>query len=96
MTKVNDDLREVLVILQEECGEVVQEICKIMRFGPDQCKPNSDETNIQYLQKELGDLTAMIELLVDLNVGVTNEGMNEAKMKKFQKLKQWSDLQINK
>jgi NTP pyrophosphatase (non-canonical NTP hydrolase) len=93
---MNDDLREVLIILQEECGEVVQEICKIMRFGPDQCKPNSDETNIQYLQKELGDLTAMIELLVDLNVGVTNEGMNEAKMKKFQKLKQWSDLQINK
>lgn len=93
---MNDDLREVLIILQEECGEVVQEICKIMRFGPDQCKPNSDETNIQYLQKELGDLTAMIELLVDLNVGVTNEGMNEAKMKKFQKLKQWSDLKINK
>jgi NTP pyrophosphatase (non-canonical NTP hydrolase) len=93
---VNEDLREVLIILQEECGEVVQEICKIMRFGPDQCKPNSDETNIQYLQKELGDLTAMIELLVDLNVGVTNEGMHEAKMKKFEKLKQWSDLKINK
>lgn len=93
---MNEDLREVLIILQEECGEVVQEICKIMRFGPDQCKPNSDETNIQYLQKELGDLTAMIELLVDLNVGVTNEGMHEAKMKKFEKLKQWSDLKINK
>ncbi len=89
-------MREVLIILQEECGEVVQEICKIMRFGPDQCKPNSDETNIQYLQKELGDLTAMIELLVDLNVGVTNEGMHEAKMKKFEKLKHWSDLKINK
>ena len=93
---MHNDTREVLIILQEECGEVVQEICKIMRFGPDQCKPNSDETNIQYLQKELGDLSAMIELLVDLNVGVTNDGIREAKIKKFEKLKQWSDLNINK
>jgi hypothetical protein len=48
------------------------------------------------LQKELGDLQAMIELLVDNNVGVTLNGMNTAKLKKFEKLKQWSNLKINK
>jgi hypothetical protein len=55
-----------------------------------------EESNIQRLQKELGDLQAMIELLVDNNVGITLDGMNTAKLKKFEKLKQWSNLKINK
>jgi hypothetical protein len=67
-----------------------------MRFGPDQCKPGSNETNIQALEQELGDLQAMIELLLDNNIGVTTAGLIEAKKKKFKKLKKWSNLTINK
>ncbi len=93
---MNDEVREILLILQEEAIEVAKEVSKIMRFGPDQCKPNSDETNIQSLQSELGDLAAMVELLTDANVGVTNEGMISAKQKKFEKLKRWSNIRINK
>lgn len=93
---MNDEVREILLILQEEAIEVAKEVSKIMRFGPDQCKPNSDETNIQSLQAELGDLAAMVELLTDANVGVTNEGMISAKQKKFEKLKRWSNIRINK
>jgi NTP pyrophosphatase (non-canonical NTP hydrolase) len=37
---------ECLTILMEECGEVIQEASKIMRFGNDTSK----------LTKELGDL----------------------------------------
>lgn len=93
---MNEDTREILIILQEECNEVAKEICKIMRYGPDQIKPGTDLTNIQHLEHELGDLMAMIELLQDNNVGVTIKGMNKAKKKKFEKLKQWSNLTINK
>lgn len=93
---MNDETREILLILQEEAIEVAKEVSKIMRFGPDQCKPNSDETNIQSLQAELGDLAAMVELLTDANIGVTNEGMISAKQKKFEKLKRWSNIRINK
>jgi len=93
---MNDEVREILLILQEEAIEVAKEVSKIMRFGPDQCKPNSDETNIQSLQAELGDLAAMVELLTDANIGVTNEGMISAKQKKFEKLKRWSNIRINK
>lgn len=93
---MNEDLRETLLILQEECAEVTQAISKCFRFGPDQCKPGKDLTNVQHLEQEIGDLYAMIELLVDLNIGVTDEGLNEAKKKKFKKLKQWSSLTINK
>lgn len=93
---MNENTKEILQILQEECAEVIVEICKIMRFGPDQCKPGSDETNIMALQKELGDLQAMIELLVKAKVGVTNNGIADAKKAKFEKLKQWSTIFVNK
>jgi len=93
---MNEDLREVLLILQEECAEVTQAISKCFRFGPDQMKPGKDRTNVDMLQEEIGDLFAMVELLTDLEVGVTIEGIEQAKLKKFEKLKTWSNLKINK
>lgn len=93
---MNDDTREIILILSEECAEVAKEVSKIMRFGPDQVKPGKDKTNIQVLEEELGDLMAMIELLVDKNIGVSKQGLNKAKKAKFEKLKQWSNIIINK
>jgi NTP pyrophosphatase (non-canonical NTP hydrolase) len=93
---MNEDTREIILILSEECAEVAKEVSKIMRFGPDQIKPGKDKTNIQVLEEELGDLLAMIELLVDKDIGVTTEGLELAKKAKFEKLKQWSNIIINK
>jgi len=93
---MNDDTKEILNILQEECAEVIVEVSKCFRFGPDQMMAGLDVTNMQRLQKELGDLQAMIELLIDNKVGVTTQGLKEAKKAKFEKLKQWSNLKINK
>jgi len=93
---MNEDLRETLIILQEELIEAAQVISKCFRFGPDQLVPNTDYTNLQRLTEELGDVQAMIELLVDLQVGIDDQSLLEAKMKKFEKLKQWSNLTINK
>jgi hypothetical protein len=93
---MNEDLREVLTILQEECAEVIVDISKCFRFGPDQIMSGQELSNIQRLEKEIGDVQAMIDLLVDLNIGVTKQGINNNKVKKFNKLKQWSNLKINK
>ena len=93
---MNDDTKEILIILQEECAEVIVEVSKCFRFGPDQMMEGMDVTNMERLQKEIGDLQAMIELLVDNKVGVTTQGLKEAKKAKFQKLKQWSNLTITK
>jgi NTP pyrophosphatase (non-canonical NTP hydrolase) len=93
---MNEQTKEVLLILQEECAEVTQAVSKCMRFGPDQMKPGKNRTNINMLEEEIGDLFAMVELLTDMNVGVTIEGINEAKLNKFHKLKKWSNLTINK
>ena len=93
---MNEQTKELLLILQEECAEVTQAVSKCMRFGPDQMKPGKNRTNINMLEEEIGDLFAMVELLTDMNVGVTIEGINEAKLNKFHKLKKWSNLIINK
>jgi hypothetical protein len=91
---MNETTREILIILQEECAEVIVEISKCFRFGPDQMMEGLDVTNIQRLQKELGDLQAMIELLVKQKVGVTSAGLSEARKAKFEKLKVWSNIPI--
>jgi len=93
---MNEETREVLLILQEECAEVTQAVSKCMRFGPDQMKPGKDRTNLNMLEEEIGDLFAMVELLTDLNIGVSSEGIEQAKKNKFEKLKKWSNLEINK
>jgi NTP pyrophosphatase (non-canonical NTP hydrolase) len=93
---MNDDTKEILTILQEECAEVIVEVSKCFRFGPDQMMEGINVTNMERLQKEIGDLQAMIELLVDNKVGVTTQGLKEAKKAKFQKLKLWSNLTITK
>ena len=93
---MNEDTKEILTILQEECAEVIVEVSKCFRFGPDQMMEGMNVTNMERLQKEIGDLQAMIELLVDNKVGVTTQGLKEAKKAKFQKLKLWSNLTITK
>lgn len=95
---MNTQTKEILIILQEECAEVIQDVAKCFRFGPDQVHLNSKDgrTQIQNLEKELGDVMAMIELLTDENIGVTKEGIEKAKHEKFAKLKQWSSIKFNK
>ncbi len=53
---------ERLAILVEECGEVVQAACKILRHGYDSTNNGQmSETNRQQLQRELGDLLHAVE-----------------------------------
>ena len=91
---MNENTREILLILQEECAESTQAISKCFRFGPDQIKPGKTKTNMEHLQEELGDLLTMIELLEESDVGVTKEGLERAKQAKFEKLRNWSNIEI--
>ena len=80
---------ETLAILQEECAEVVQAVSKILRFGIDSSW--NGRTNRQALESEVGDVLAMIGVL--LKSGVLNEDqVMEAKDHKMTKLKRWSSL----
>ena len=51
------NIKETLTILSEECAEVIQANSKLIRFGP------YDEENVDELEKELGDVVAMMLVL---------------------------------
>jgi NTP pyrophosphatase (non-canonical NTP hydrolase) len=93
MIDINEKLREILLITQEECAEVTQAISKVFRFGMDDVYPVKDgnPTNRENLEEELGDLLCMIILLMENEV-VTKDGLKRARIKKLNKLKTWSSI----
>ena len=74
---------EILDILQEECGEVIQIASKIKRFGL--------ESNQERLTEELGDLYCMMALLESHRM-VNWDKVLEASKRKEEKLKIWSKI----
>lgn len=82
--------KEILVIAQEECAEVIQEISKIFRFGIDQLHKDGMTHRVK-LETELGDLLCMIDLIVEHGLA-SQAAINDAKLIKIQKLKKWSNI----
>jgi NTP pyrophosphatase (non-canonical NTP hydrolase) len=83
--------REVMNILSEECAEVIQAISKCHRFGMDNVKPGKPKTNREHLEEELGDLLAMVDIMLDHGV-ITHDSLEVAKKAKVEKLKKWSNI----
>ena len=88
---MDSQTKEVMDILQEECAEVIQAVSKCHRFGLDNLKPGKPKTNCQHLEEELGDLLAMVDILVDMRV-VDLDNLESAKLAKIDKLKKWSNI----
>jgi NTP pyrophosphatase (non-canonical NTP hydrolase) len=79
--------QELLIILQEECGEVVQAVAKIHRFG-------KSEDNLERLEDEFADMLALMKLLLEEGYldGIAVEEKAERKIKKletYMKNKKW-------
>jgi NTP pyrophosphatase (non-canonical NTP hydrolase) len=91
---MDNRVQETLLILQEECAEVTQAVSKCFRFGLDNFKPGKPATNAEHLENEIGDLLAMIDILVELGV-VKQENLITATAAKKLKLKQWSNIYEN-
>ena len=78
-----DERQQLLVILMEECGELIQECSKNLRRGEIFDRPD--------FKKEVGDVYAMIDLLVEWDVLSWTE-IEERRDEKRKKLSKWSDL----
>ena len=86
-----DKTTEALFILAEEFGEVVQEVCKIQRFGLTTESFNSGISHQSTLEKEVADVLAMVDILIDQGILSRNK-LDIGKQLKFNKLKKWSNL----
>ncbi len=88
---MNEQTKETMDILQEECAEVIQAVSKINRFGIDNFKPGKPKTNREHLEEELGDMLAMIDILISNGI-VSSDNLEVAKKAKIEKLKKWSKI----
>jgi len=89
MKTYSPKINEILDLLQEECGEVVQMVSKCRRFGLEEKRED--------LVKEIGDVALLIELLHAYQL-FTDQELNQAKLSKATKLVKWStiyDKEIN-
>lgn len=80
---IEDRKIELMTILNEECAEVIQASSKVLRFNTSQ--------NLQNLEKELGDLQCMIELVIQFGYA-NKKNVNQRIPEKIEKLKKFSDL----
>jgi NTP pyrophosphatase (non-canonical NTP hydrolase) len=87
--EMTDKEREILIILQEECAEVIQAISKIHRFGMD--SEYDGKTNKESLIQEIGDALALVYCLTENNIIDIND-IQDAMAKKVDKLKEWSNI----
>lgn len=73
---------ECLVILMEECGELIQECCKMMR--------KNDYNSVDFCE-EVGDVIAMLQIAHELGLYTEDQAIERAAVKKA-KLTKWSNL----
>ena len=88
---MNNKIEEALGILQEECAEVIVEVSKIRRFGLDTVHYKSGVKHSTMLEMEVGDVLALIDILVEQGV-LDRDGLEVATENKKLKLKQWSKI----
>jgi hypothetical protein len=84
-------MNETLVILQEEAAEVIQAISKIHRFGINNINPITNESSLETLHKELGDLQCMIHLCIDQGI-IDPHRLQHYTLAKREQLKLWSNI----
>lgn len=88
---MTDQEREILLILQEECAEVIQAVSKIFRFGID--TEWNGETNRLHLEEELGDLKCMLHLTCESGFDLCNyDHIVKAQIAKETKLEKFSNI----
>ena len=70
--KPMSEIQHIMGCLSEECGEVVQQVSKINRFGLDCYNPKGDvnKTNEQLLNDEFNDILGVIEMLQERGINI--------------------------
>ena len=89
--KSESQIQEAMDILQEECAEAIVEVSKIRRFGINEVHYKSGLTHRTQLEMELGDVLAMIDILVDQGI-VGREALERFALQKKDKLTKWSNI----
>lgn len=82
--------RELLVILQEECAEVITHTAKALRFGLEDGYPGSSTTNRADIAVEVAHVVETVAMLIEVGVldVTTIEAHRPAKREKVRRFLQ--------
>lgn len=83
-TPLTDYEREILMILMEECGEVIQAASKLVRFGKEN-RPDNHVSNVFTLSAEYGDLCVVARMAEDAGL-IRQTAVEEGKERKRDRL----------
>lgn len=94
MTYNREEQLEALGIWQEEAAEVIQELSKVRRTGPDFCRRNGSETNMEHLQNEVMDFMILMEICEEVGIYTPPSEAVKKSYREFKlnKLNNWSGL----
>lgn len=77
--------------LAEEANELGSAIARCIIQGVDECEPVTGKSNRAWLQDEIADVQANLDLVIE-RFGLDEEAMEARAAKKRGHLKQWHDL----
>ena len=72
---------ELFIVLQEECGELVQAIAKLNRFG-------KTDLNMKNIESEMGDVFAIFKVLMEEGY-INPDAIMKSGDRKIEKLKKY-------
>jgi NTP pyrophosphatase (non-canonical NTP hydrolase) len=88
---MNINQKEIMLIAQEECAEVIQAISKVFRFGMDSVHPVTMKANKESLEEEVGDLLCMIQMMIEQGI-IDKIAVDFAIDDKSNKIRKWSNI----
>jgi NTP pyrophosphatase (non-canonical NTP hydrolase) len=91
LTVTPERISEAMGILQEECAEVIVEVSKCRRFGLNSLHYKTGIKHSTMLEMEIGDVLAMIDILVEQGV-IDRNALEVASEEKKRKLHMWSSI----
>ena len=91
---LSDREREILIVLMEECAEVIQAASKLLRFGKEN-RPDNGISNIETLSKEIGDLRYMLTMVRDADLTIEEIEIKQQQIK-HDRMRWFMQSKVNK
>lgn len=85
--------KELLTIVMEECGELIQVCSKLQRFSSKEFG-DFDEVMAAGLKEEAGDVYCMIKLLIEHGY-ITQQDLDDREVIKRERLRKWSHVNVD-
>jgi len=95
-TDLSDAEIERLSLLAEECGEVIQMVCKILRHGYESRHPNGGPKNRELLETEIGHVLYAIGLMTADSIDLHERMIDFERWRKSRNVRRYLHFQVEK